>query len=72
MGYAIQDFRDLLALARLLRRIAQERSYDGEHELLLDTAAALEARAFAQDCDAPGGPEQKPAPALRAPVNFLV
>ena len=47
MAYPAQTFRDLLALARLLRRFAQEQSYDGEHGLLLDTASALEVRAFA-------------------------
>lgn len=72
MAYAAQDFRDLLALARLLRRHAQEETYDGQHELLLGTAAALETRAFAL---ANAGPAPDPKPHDDAPpmaVNVLV
>jgi hypothetical protein len=46
MGYAVQDLRDLLVLARILRRCAQEQAHDADCGLFLETAAALEARAF--------------------------
>lgn len=60
MGYATQNFRDLLALARLPRRFAQENICDGQHELLLDTATALEARVFSLANNLTG-PEQDAA-----------
>ena len=72
MGYKGENFRDLLALARLLRRFAQENSYDGQHEMMLDTAAALEARAFSLS-DSEAAMEQNAEPAERhAPVNLVV
>jgi hypothetical protein len=46
MGYAVQDLRNLLVLARILRRCAQEPAYDSDCGLFLETAAALESRAF--------------------------
>jgi hypothetical protein len=72
MEYAVQDSRDLLAFARVLRRVAQEDVHDPHSDLLLKTAAALEARAFrlaiyGQDV----GEDGREAP-LPGPVNLLV
>ena len=51
MAYTEQNFHDLLALARVLRRFAQDNGYDGRQRLLLDAAAALEERAFSLSND---------------------
>ena len=73
MGYKGENSRDLLALARVLRRVAQENSHDGQHELMLGTAAALEARAFSlSGSDARLEQLSEPAAAGHAPVNLLV
>ena len=45
MTNAPQNLRDLLALARMLRRFAEEHTYDNHHDLFVATAAALEDRA---------------------------
>lgn len=72
MGYAAQNLRDLLALARVLRRMAQDESHDAHSELLLQSAAALETRAFrlalgSEDGEGPRGNVIPPAP-----VNLVV
>jgi hypothetical protein len=73
MGQAAQNLRDLLSLARMLRRFALERSHDNHHVLFVSTAMALEARAHtlattpqaaAMDLECAG--------ALHAPVDRLV
>jgi hypothetical protein len=73
MAYSAQNFRDLLALARLLRRFAQEQSYDGEHGLLLDTASALEVRAFAlANAGGEAGALPPPDKVAHAPVDVRI
>jgi len=73
MAFDAQNLRDLLSLARLLRRFAEQHNYDANRELFLSTAIALEARAHFL-AEAPDG---KPVglerdSALHAPVNQLV
>jgi hypothetical protein len=71
MGYAVHDLRELLSLARLLRRFAEEHSRDTTHALFLDTAVSLEARAhFLATAHDVSGLEQDTA--LHAPVNMVV
>jgi hypothetical protein len=68
-----QTLRDILSLARLLRRFAEERTCDNHHDLFMTTAAALEDRAHSM-----ANAEEAPAwnlardPALHAPVNCCV
>jgi hypothetical protein len=73
MAFDVQNLRDLLSLARLLRRFAEQHSYDANRELFLATAAALETRAHFLAI----APDGEPAAlerdiALHAPVNQLV
>jgi hypothetical protein len=73
MGFDAQNLRDLLSLARLLRRFAEQHNYDANRELFLTTAVALEARAHFLAAAPNGeavGLEQDVA--LHAPVNQLV
>jgi hypothetical protein len=71
MGYAVQDLRDLLSLARLLRRFAEERHHDHGGDVFLNTAVALEARAhYLATTNDVCGLEQDTA--LHAPVNMMV
>ena len=71
MGYAVHDLRDLLSLARLLRRFAEEHAGDSTHALFLDTVVALEARAhFLATANDVTGLEQDTA--LHTPVNMVV
>ena len=75
MEYAVQDFREMLTLARLLRRVAQEHAYDAQCDLFLNAAAALEGRAFAiVNADGRTGPalQAQIEPARHAPLNLLV
>jgi hypothetical protein len=72
MGYAVQDLRDLLALARLLRRVAQEEAYDAHCDLFLETAGALEARAFRMAIYGGDAGRDLSESELHAPVNLLV
>lgn len=71
MGQAVNDLRELLSLARLLRRFAETHEGDNCHALFLDTAVALEARAqfLATANDLPGLERHT---SLHAPVNMLV
>jgi hypothetical protein len=72
MASNAQSLRDLLSLARMLRRFAEEHGYDANRELFVATAVALEARAhFIATV-----PDAEPAMlardiALHAPVNVL-
>ena len=73
MAIAAQNLRDLLSLARMLRRFAEQHHYDANRDLFLATAMALESRAhfLANTIDAePVGLERDMA--LHAPVNQLV
>ena len=72
MAANAQNLRDLLSLARMLRRFAQDHAYDPNRTLFLAAATALEARAHAI-ATLPGGETalQRDA-ALHAPVNRLV
>ena len=73
MAIDAQNLRDLLSLARLLRRFAEQHTYDANQELFLSTAIALEARAhfLAEAPDGqPIGLERDSA--LHARVNQLV
>lgn len=75
MGYAVQDLRNLLVLARILRRCAQEPAYDSDCGLFLETAAALESRAFsiAISGELSGGlPREQADKALHAPVDLKI
>lgn len=66
-----QNLRDLLSLARMLRRFAQHHEYDPNRTLFLAAATALEARAHAI-ATLPGGAALERDAALHAPVNRLV
>jgi hypothetical protein len=75
MGYAVQDLRNLLVLARILRRCAQDPAYDADCGLFLETAAALESRAFsiAISGELSGGHSSAQADkALHAPVDLKI
>ena len=73
MAFDAQNLRDLLSLARRLRRFAEQHHYDANRDLFLATAMALEAKAHLVATS----PDGEPAPperdmALHAPVNQLV
>jgi len=73
MAFDAQNLRDLLSLARMLRRFAEQHNYDANRELFLATAVALEARAHflaTAPNDEAAGLEHDLA--LHAPVNQLV
>jgi hypothetical protein len=55
MSQAAENLRELLSLARLLRRFAQEQTQDNHRLLFVSTAMALEARArlMAEAVEAP-------------------
>jgi hypothetical protein len=73
MGQAAQNLRDLLSLARMLRRFAIERSHDNHHVLFISAAMALEARAHAlATTPQAAAMELERANALHAPVDRLV
>jgi hypothetical protein len=73
MSYAAENLRDLLSLARLLRRFAEQHTQDNRHDLFLSAAVALEARAHmiatAQNIESHARERDV---ALHAPVNCLV
>lgn len=70
MAYEGHDLRDLLGIARLLRRLAEEHLRDPYNRLFLDTAVALEARAqFLATHVRPEG--LRGDEALHAPVDLL-
>jgi hypothetical protein len=71
MGYAAQNLRDLLALARMLRDFARRHPRDKNYGLFLSSAAALEAHAHLIAAAAQGGDLKRNA-ALHAPVNVLI
>ena len=72
MTNAPQNLRDLLSLARMLRRFAEEHTYDNHRALFIATAIALEDRAHmiadAQDITVASSERDK---ALHAPVNCM-
>ena len=72
MTNAPQNLRELLALARMLRRFAEEHTYDNHHDLFMATATALEDRAHmiadAQEITVASREHDK---ALHAPVNCM-
>jgi hypothetical protein len=74
MGHAAESLRELLSLARLLRRFAQEQTHDNHHVLFITTAIALEARAqlLAAAIEAPAPVDPVRDQALHAPVNCFV
>ena len=74
MSQAAENLRELLSLARLLRRFAQEQTRDNHQMLFVSTAMALEARArlLATAIAAPAPVDLMRDKALHAPVNCLV
>ena len=74
MSQAAENLRELLSLARLLRRFAQEQTQDNHRVLFVATATALEARArlMATAIEAPVPVDSVRDQALHAPVNCLV
>jgi hypothetical protein len=74
MSHAAESLRELLSLARLLRRFAQEQTQDNHHILFITTAIALEARAqlLATAIETPAPVDLARDQALHAPVNCLV
>ena len=74
MGHAAESLRELLSLARMLRRFALEQTQDNHHVLFISTAIALEARAhlLAESVDAPALVDVERDNALHAPVNCVV
>ena len=74
MGQTAQNLRDMLSLARMLRRFAMEQTHDNHHVLFISTAIALEARAhyLATTPEAVAIVELERDDALHAPVNCLV
>lgn len=73
MSDAAENLRELLSLARMLRRFASEQTYDNHHALFIATAIALEARAqlLANTVAAPAPVDLLRDEALHAPVNCL-
>jgi hypothetical protein len=73
MAFDAHNLRDLLSLARMLRRFAEQHQYDANRDLFLATAVALEARAHFLAA-APNGETVglNQDLALHAPVNQLV
>jgi hypothetical protein len=73
MTNAPQNLRELLALARMLRRFAEEHTCDNHHDLFMATATALEDRAHmianAQDIAVANWENDR---ALHAPVNCMI
>ena len=74
MGHGAENLRELLSLARMLRRFAQEQTHDNHHVLFISTAIALEERArfLATSAEAPVAADLAQDNALHAPVNCLV
>jgi hypothetical protein len=74
MSHAAENLRELLSLARLLRRFAQEQTQGNHQALFVSTAIALEARAhlLAAAIEAPAPVDLARDQALHAPVNYLV
>jgi hypothetical protein len=74
MSQAAENLRELLSLARLLRRFAQEQTQDNHRLLFVSTAMALEARArlMAEAVEAPAPLDMARDQAMHAPVNCLV
>jgi hypothetical protein len=73
MAIDAKNLRDLLSLARMLRRFAEQHHYDANRDLFLATAMALESRAHLLAASPDGesaGLERDLA--LHAPVNQLV
>jgi len=74
MSQAAENLRELLSLARLLRRFAKEQTQDNHQVLFVSTAMALEARAqlLATAIAAPDPADLGRDQALHAPVDCLV
>jgi hypothetical protein len=73
MSQTAENLRELLSLARLLRRFAQEQTQDNHQALFVSTAMALEARArLLATIAAPAPVDPVRDQALHAPVNCLV
>jgi hypothetical protein len=74
MSQAAENLRELLSLARLLRRFAQEQTQDNHRALFVSTAMALEARArlMAAAIETPVLVDPVRDQALHAPINCLV
>ncbi len=71
MGQVARNLRDMLILARMLRRFAQTHRDDVRLDEILSTARALEARAQAA-AEGQKPEAAKDEAALHAPVNLLV
>jgi hypothetical protein len=72
MSYVAQNLRDLLSLARLLRRFAEQHAQDNHHDLFLSTAVALEARAhMIADAQPVTASSMDRDAALHAPVDCV-
>ena len=74
MSQAAENLRELLSLARMLRRFAQEQTHDNHHVLFTSTAIALEARAqlMAAAVEVPAPVDRIQDQMLHAPVDCLV
>ena len=74
MSQAAENLRELLSLARMLRRFAQEDTQDNHRVLFVSAAAALEARAqlLAAAIETPAPVDPVRDQALHAPVNCFV
>jgi hypothetical protein len=73
MGQAVQNLRDILALARRLRDLARGYTHDRVQGQLLTAAAELEARAQFLATDKDTSPVNiKRDTALHAPVDLLI
>jgi hypothetical protein len=74
MGHAAENLRELLSLARMLRRFALEQTHDNHHVLFISTAIALESRAhlLATSIEAPVPVDVERDNALHAPVNCVI
>ena len=74
MGQAAENLRDILSLARMLRRFAMEQTHDNHHVLFISTAIALETRAheLANGEIAAAGTDPERDDALHASVDCLV
>lgn len=72
MGYAADDLRNLLSVAKKLRGLAQESPAAADRSLYLAAAVALEARAAWLAGHLPEARYDQEEPVLHRPVDLLV
>ena len=73
MGTGTQNLRDVLSLAKLLRRVAERHIHDRFYDQFLSTASELEERAnvFART-NQPFAADLEREVVLHAPINLVI